>query len=460
MVSNSVVLEKIAQYKKEGIQRIKFGITTMDGVLQGKYIPLEKFASIAGSTGGFCDCIFAWDVEDQLYDNTSFSGWHTGYPDALFKLDILSERRLKDENNLPFFIADLVDNDGQSLHPICPRNLLKRILAKAKDMGYSVKLGFEYEFSVFSETPNTVREKNFQSLNSLTPGNFGYSILRSSTYADLFNDFMDYCTDLRIPLEGVHCETGPGIWEAGIIYDEALEAADRAALFKTFSKVFFQKKGLISTFMAKWSMKYAGQGGHVHQSLFDAKTGKPLFYDAKARGNMSEIMIRYLAGQLEYLKPFLVMSAPTINSYTRLVKGAWAPTCATWGMDNRTVALRVVPGTETSHHLEHRVPGADANPYLAAASIVAAGLLGIEQRLELGKETKGNAYEAQAGLPEKLQFPTNLRDSFRNLAQSGEAEKMFGREFLDHFVASREWEARQYETMINDWQMQRYFEII
>ncbi|MEE8397510.1 MAG: hypothetical protein V3S89_00810, partial [Desulfobacterales bacterium] len=338
--------------------------------------------------------------------------------------------------------------------------LLKRILTKAKDRGYSVKLGFEYEFSVFSETSNTVREKNFQGLNSLTPGNFGYSILRSSTHADLFNDLMDYCTELRIPLEGVHCETGPGVWEAAIVYDHALEAADRAALFKTFSKVFFQKQGLISTFMAKWSMDVAGQGGHVHQSLSSTETGKPLFYDAKTRGNMSEIMTQYLAGQIKYLRPFLAMSAPTINSYARLVKGAWAPTSATWGMNNRTAALRVVPGTETSYHLEHRVPGADANPYLVAASIVAAGLLGIQQKLELGEETKGNAYEAQAGLPEKLQFPTNLRDSFRNLAQSGEAEEMFGREFLEHFVASREWEAKEYERRINDWQMQRYFEII
>lgn len=453
--------KRMNQYTEEDIKRVKIGITTMDGVLQGKYIHLRKLKTASKSTGVFCDVVFGWDVNDRLYDDsTLFTGWHTGYPDAKIRIDFSTERRLRDENNIPFFIVDLVENDGKTMHPICPRCLLKRVLLKAKDMGFIVKLGFEFEFFVFDETPHTIREKNYQNLKSLTPGSFGYSVLRSSAISEHFNDFMDYFYGLGVEFDAVHCETGPAAWEASIVYDDALDSADKAIIFKTFSKVFFQKRNLMATFMAKWSMDCMASGCHVHQSLYDLKTRKPLFYEPEGYGNMSETMKQYAAGQLKYMRPFLVMSAPTINSYTRLVKGAWAPTCATWGVDNRTAALRVIPGTEKSQRIEHRTPGADGNPYLVAASIIAAGLLGIEQKLELEEETKGNIYEAQDNLPKDRLLPSNLRDSYRIFVASKEANDWFGEKFVKHYTSTRDWEVREYERYVTDWQMERYFEII
>ena len=452
--------ELIRQYRKEGITRIKLGVTDIDGVLRGKYISLDKFEAIAATTSGFCDCVLGWDVDDQLYDNASFTGWHTAFPDALYRLDLATERRLQDENNIPWFIGEFVDGDGESLHPICPRSRLKHVLARAEEMGFEARLAFEYEFFIFNETSQSALDKNYRNLIPLSPGNFGYSILRTNTYSELFNELMDFCLDHDFALETLHCETGPGVWEAAIAVDSALKAADKAILFKTFTKSFFQKRDKIATFMAKWSMDYPGQSGHCHQSLLDTKTGTNVFYDKSRPHGMSDVQRAYVAGLQRYLRPFLALTSPTINSYTRLVKGAWAPTAATWGIENRTTALRVIPGSDKSQRIEFRIGAADANPYLVAAATLGAGLLGIEQELTLGDPVSGNAYDIQDDLPAAWQLPGNLRDATRDLSSSAEARQVFGDEFIDHYIASRDWEVREYERHVNDWQLKRYFEII
>lgn len=454
------VEEKISQYRANGIQRIKLGVTDIDGVLRGKYISLDKFAAIANTTSGFCDCVLGWDVDDQLYDNATYTGWHTAYPDVLYRLDLSSERRLHDEYGTPYFIGEFVGANGESLHPLCPRARLKSVLAEAENMGFGVNLAFEYEFFVFDETPHTVREKNYQNLKPLSPGNFGYSILRTNTHSELFHELMDFCIDHDFPLEALHCETGPGVWEGALAVDTAMNATDKASLFKTFVKGFFQKRGLMATFMAKWSMDYPGQSGHCHQSLVDFKTGASSFFEEHADWNMSEVQRQYVAGQQKYMKAFLAMTSPTINSYTRLVKGAWAPTAATWGVENRTTALRVIPGSTKSQRVEFRVGSADANPYLVASAIVAAGLQGIKEQLVLGEPVVGNAYEKQDELPEEWQLPGNLRDANRSFVQSKVARDWFGDTFVDHYSASRDWEVREYEKSVTDWQLKRYFEII
>ena len=454
------ISDLIAQYQTEGIKRIKFAVCDIDGVLRGKYISLEKFISIAAGTSGFCDCVLGWDVADQLYDNATFTGWHTAYPDALVRLDLTTERRLKDEGNIPLFLGDFVTQDQQQLHPICPRSRLKSVLNRANQAGFGAKLAFEYEFFVFDETPHSIREKNYRNLVPLSPGNFGYSLLRTNTHADLFNELMDFCLDHDFALECLHCETGPGVWEGAITVDDALAAADKAVLFKTLVKAFFQRKGLLATFMAKWSMDYPGQSGHCHQSLQFLSSGESAFHDASSAYSMSQLQKSYVAGQQKYMRQLLAVTSPTINSYARLVKGAWAPTAATWGVENRTTALRVIPGSAKSQRVEFRVGSADANPYLVAAATLGAGLLGIEERLVLADPVVGDAYAIQDHLPLDSQLPTNLRDANRALAQSDAAKQLFGEPFVEHYVASRDWEVRQYEKQVTDWQLQRYFEII
>jgi glutamine synthetase len=211
--------------------------------------------------------------------------------------------------------------------------------------------------------------------------------------------------------------------------------------------------------MAKWSMDYPGQSGHYHLSLNDADQVNQ-FFDASCDDGVSAMQRFAVGGLNEYLPEFLALVAPTINSYTRLVKGAWAPTAATWGIENRTAATRVIPGNDSSQRIECRVGGADGNPYLVAAAILAAALRGIREEIEPGDPVTGNAYDAEDDLPSARKFPSNLAAAAQRLDQSAAARECFGDEFVDHFVMSRRWEVAEYEKSLNSWQLERYFEII
>jgi glutamine synthetase len=449
----------VKELMERGTRRIKLGLADIDGVLRGKYLALEKFASLAGGSGGICDCVFGWDIGDQLYDNAEFSGWHKGFPDAPFRLDLDTLRWLPHEEGVPFFLAELVPPQGQAFHPICPRNVYKRVLAAAGDRGYEPHLGFEYEFFLFAETPHSARDKGYRGLRPFTPGMFGYSLVRSSVHADLYQEYLDFCDAMDMGLEGFHHETGPGVVEAALKVAPGLAAADKAVLFKSFTKVFFQRRGILPTFMAKWSVDYPGQSGHLHQSLW-TPDGRSLFHDPARRASMTPLMENFVAGQLLYLRELCALIAPTVNSYRRMVKGAWAPTAATWGIDNRTAALRVIPGSEKSQRVEHRLAAADGHPYLVAAAALLSGLEGIERRLTLAEPVVGNAYDVQASLPAGLQLPATLREAAELLRHSEVARRWLGDEFVDHFAATREWETRQFERAVTDWELQRYFEII
>lgn len=286
---------------------------------------------------------------------------------------------------------------------------------------------------------------------------FGYSILRSTLKNEFISDLFALLKAFDIPLEGLHTETGPGVYEAAITYADALEAADRAVLFKTAVKEIGYKHGIMATFMAKWNENLPGCSGHVHQSLWDGGSQQNLFYAGDDPSGISDLMKQYIAGQLHCLPHILPMFAPNINSYKRLVEGAWAPTTRTWGMDNRTVALRVLAGGEKSTRLESRVVGSDTNPYLAIAACLAAGLYGIKHRLDLEQPvTVGNGYRDESnGI-----LPANLHEATQQMKRSEIAGELFGATFVDHFCCTREWEWRQYAKVVTDWELKRYFEII
>ncbi|MCJ8269729.1 MAG: glutamine synthetase, partial [Psychrosphaera sp.] len=247
------------------------------------------------------------------------------------------------------------------------------------------------------------------------------------------------------------------VLEAAITYSSALESADRAAMFKTFSKIALQREGKLATFMARWSNDYAGQSGHIHVSLKD-QDGKSMFYDANDADGMSQTMKHFVAGQQKLMPELLAMIAPTINSYRRLIPGFWAPTESTVGVDNRTCAIRIIEGDEKSQRLEYRIAAADANPYIILAAVVASGLWGIENPGEIEAMVTGNAYDQD--FPEHLQLSKTLWDSTQKFKHSAMAKNWFGEEFVYHYAASREWEEREFRKHISQWEMDRYFEII
>jgi glutamine synthetase len=445
-----------AYLQENNIQKIKFAFADIDGVLRGKVINPKKFLDGLQSGCGFCDVVFGWDSSDALYDNTKLTGWQTGYPDQSCRIDLSTFRTIPWQDDIPFFLADFSTTDG-SASVACPRSLLKRISAECEAIGYHPEFAQEFEWFNFNESPQSLREKEFTKLEPLTPGMFGYSILRTSQNGAFYNDLYDLLTGFGVPLEGIHTETGPGVYEGAIMHAHVLEAADRAVLFKTAVKEIAYEHGIMATFMAKWNADLPGCGGHIHQSLWNKDQTENLFFDEADTNKMSELHRQYLAGQLYCLPHILPMFAPTINSYKRLVEGAWAPTTITWSVENRTTAFRVLNSSKDYTRLETRIPGADVNPYLAIAAALASGLYGIKHQLKLEiPQTVGNGYEnASNG-----RIAANLHDATVAMQSSSVAKELFGEAFVDHFTKTRMWEWKQYAKSVTDWELKRYFEII
>jgi len=445
----------IKQLQGSGATKVKVAITDLDGVLRGKVMHLDKFISAATSGFGFCNVVFGWDSSDQAYDNVAYTGWHTGYPDAKVNIDLATFRTVPWDHHVPFFLGDFVDDHEKPL-PICPRQLLKQVLAKAKTAGFFPLVGMEFEWFNFRETPISLQQKDFVKPEPLTPGMFGYSLQRSGYEREYFNALYDQMRDFKVPIEGLHTETGPGVYEAALVAADALEAADRAVLFKSGAKEIANRFGFTASFMARWNTTLPGCSGHIHQSLRN-EGNTNLFYDAADPLKMSATFKSYLAGQMRCLPEILPLFAPTVNSYKRLVEGFWAPTRVTWGKDNRTVCMRVIPGSDKATRLELRVGGADINPYLGVAAAIAAGLYGIAHKLQLTEPmTQGSGYLAHNA----VRLPSNLEAATAAFHGSQIARELFGDAFVDHYAATRQWEWREFQKSVTDWELKRYFEII
>jgi glutamine synthetase len=457
---NKQSLPELLQYlTAQETEKVKLAITDIDGVLRGKIISFEKFNVIAEKGFGFCDVVFGWDSGDQVYDNGAVTGLHTGYPDAVAVIDPGTFRQVPWEDALPLFLADFKDGS------ICPRGILKKVIGQMYELGYTAYFSQEFEWFNFVREGGMGQESKgigsnehaIRELKPMSQGMFGYSVLRASQGSAYFHDLFDGLKKFGVPLEGLHTETGPGVYEAAITYADTLEAADRAVLFKAGVKEIAYRHGIIPTFMAKYNESLPGCSGHVHQSLWSADRSSNLFFDKDSASRMSKLMESYIAGQLFCLPHILPMYAPTVNSYKRLVEGAWAPTTLTWAIDNRTTSLRALPGGERATRLETRVVGSDSNPYLAMAACLASGLYGIRNQLPLmTPATVGSGY---ADLSNGI-LPRNLWDATQAMKQSSVAAELFGAPFVDHFTRTREWEWRQFARVVTDWELKRYFEII
>src|SRR5256885_3613829 len=285
----------LARVRASPLAKVKVAVSDIDGVLRGKYLHRDKFEGALDGGFGFCDVVFGWDMMDSCYDNTTLTGWHHGFPDAMVRLDPATMRIVPWNNNIFFFLGDFVTPSGAP-YPICPRQTLKRVLKRAEKLGVQPMCGLEFEWFNFRENPLSWAAKKGVDPTPITPGMFGYSLLRANENREYFNALLDEMLAFRVPIEGLHTETGPGVYEAAIQFSEALEAADRALLFKTGAKEIGARFGIMPSFMAKWSAHYPGCSGHVHQSLSDG--ARNVFYDARGHNRMSKLFESYLAGQL------------------------------------------------------------------------------------------------------------------------------------------------------------------
>ncbi|KAL4077335.1 hypothetical protein V8B97DRAFT_1866527 [Scleroderma yunnanense] len=467
----------------QGDTKVKVAV---DGVLRGKYMSKEKFlSSVSIGTFGFCSVIFGWDMHDLAYSRElAISNRKNGYRDILAQIDLSTYRRIPWDNNVPFFLVSFLDPVTQLPLYVDLRNLLRTTCEQAAALNFSCLAGIEYEYFNFKETPQSVSEKRFQNLISLTPGMHGYSLLRTQLNQDYFNDLFDQSTRFQIDIEGHHTETGPGVLETALAYTNALRMADNAILYKFLAKSIGMKHKVLPSFMAKPWENLPGCSGHTHVSLKDT-TGKNLFaYTDNPNGRpdaafedtkfLSHIGEQFLAGILDGLPDVMPMFVPTINGYKRLTggKAVWAPNAITYGYDSRGASIRVisspsVPSAAT--RFEIRVPGADMNPYLTLSAIFRLGLRGIEQRMKLttppmstyldDPSRKGEArFCTDSG--QVVMLPTSLEGATARMMKPGSvARQVFGDEFVDHFGGTREHEVKLWNSAVTNWEVERYLEL-
>ncbi|MSP24221.1 MAG: glutamine synthetase, partial [Myxococcales bacterium] len=419
------------QLEEQGVKHVKIGGFDVDGVLRGKYVSMEKLRAALAGGFGFCDVIFGWDIADALYATSSVTGWERGFPDALAVLDRSTLRPIPWEPGVSAMLADFRDEHGGP-HPACPRSLLKTMKERAENRGFQARFSCEFEFFLFRESPQSLREKGFRALEPLSPGMFGYSWVRSGQQRKLMASILKDMAAFGIDVEGLHTETGPGVYEVAIRYDDVLRAADSAALFKVGMKQIAAEHGLSVTFMAKFSAALPGSGGHIHQSLW--RDGKNVFASSEP-GTLAPELRHYVGGLVALMPELTAMISPFVNSYKRYVPGVWAPLTASWGVENRTASLRLIGlGSPTAARVEFRQSAADLNPYIAMAATLAAGLYGIEHEIEPGPMTSGDA--SNRGEP----LPRTLAEATERFHASARVREIFGAPFVDHYAHTRRWE--------------------
>ncbi|WP_246786917.1 glutamine synthetase [Bradyrhizobium sp. USDA 3458] len=427
------------------------GVSDFDGILRGKHVLREDLAG-GDKVIKFSEAVLAWDCSDQVIPAHFTQKPLSAFGDADLRILSSTGRSVSYLGDHYLYLAEFMG----AHETVCPRGILRRVLRRAANHGYDCTAGLEFEFMLFRENADTIEDKPFGEWAPFTRGPFGYSIARTVAHQELFGEILSLCEKSRIPLSGLHFETGPGVIEASLHHCDALEAADRAIMFKSMIKAWAQTRGMMASFMAKVSEKWPGQSGHIHISL--SSDGQNAFYDGDASRNVSKLMTQFIAGQLKYMNDFCVLAVPNVNSYKRLVPGCWAPICPSWGVDNRSCAVRVIPGRPSAHRLEYRLPGADVNPYLALASAIGSGMLGIETNAALPASTVGDA-GAEICL-RSGRLPQSLSEATYRFAQSPAAIDVFGERFVEAFSCSRRWEWEAVHHRVTDFERRRYFEII
>ncbi len=459
-------ISRIKQLIDDGkIEYVKIGAPDIEGVYRGKRVDARYFLNSLEDGFGQCDVLFGWDIAEVVLPNLKFSNWEHGFADIVMKPDLSTFELVPWEENVASCVCDLWTEHGDPV-AISPRYVLRKVIERARAMGYESLAAAELEFRFFRESQASLREKDFgPNLTPLNPGNNCYSISQSSADDHLLGRIARMMRDSNIDIEGYNREHGPGMYEMNIRYADALKAGDRTMLFKTGVKEICYQMGLAATFMAKWNDQEDGSSGHSHMSLWDRGLDRNLFWDESAEEHMSTTMRYFLAGVLETMPEFMALYAPVINSYKRYVEGTWAPLNTTWGLDNRTCAVRVINVNRGAIRIENRAPGADANFYLVFAATLAGGLYGIEHKLELPERLDGNAYDA-ATVARALEkghirpLARNLSTATDMLERSELAREYLGPDFVEHFVATRRWEVKEYDKAVTNWDRRRYLELI
>ncbi len=432
------------------IDTVIVGFTDVQGRLVGKRVAARLFIEdIMGHGAECCNYLLTVDVENNTVDGYEFSSWENGYSDMAMIPDLSTLRLVPWLPGSAMVLADLQTTDHKPVAQ-SPRAVLQKQVQRLADKGLVPFVGTELEFIVFDETYRGAWAKGYDNLRPNTDYNVDYDLLASTRVEPLLRDIRNSMDGAGMYCEGVKGECNLGQQEIAFRYDKAITTCDNHSIYKSGAKMIADKHGQAITFMAKFNER-EGSSCHIHISLRD-QAGNPVFADKNEPYEMSKMFRHFLAGQIKLMREFTLLYAPNINSYKRYVEGSFAPTAVAWGLDNRTLSLRVV-GKGHGMRVEHRVPGGDVNQYMAVAGLIAAGLYGIENELELEEITTGNAYAA-----DKPHVPATLREAADLFDKSTVARQVFGDSVVDHYVHSARVEVAAFDRAITDWERVRGFE--
>lgn len=426
----------------------------MQGRLMGKRFQAEYFVESAYKETHSCNYLLATDMEMDTVSGYKATSWEKGYGDYTMKPDLATLRKTPWLEGTALVLCDVLDHHTHEEVPHSPRAILKKQVKRLEAMGMKAFMATELEFFLFDQTYDEARLSGYRDLKLASGYNEDYHIFQTTKEEDVMRAIRKGLQGAGIPVENSKGEASAGQEEINVRYADALSMADRHVIIKNGCKEIAWSKGKAITFLAKWRYNAAGSSSHIHQSLWSADGKTPLFFDENGKYGMSDTMKHYMAGLLTHASEITYFLAPYINSYKRFMAGTFAPTKAIWSKDNRTAGYRLCGDGTKGIRVECRVGGSDLNPYLAMAALLAAGIDGIEKKMELEPAFTGDAYGAQ-GVRE---IPRTLRAATETLKDSAMLRAAFGDDVVDHYVRAAEWEQEEYDRRITDWEVARGFE--
>jgi glutamine synthetase len=450
----------------EGIHTVVAGAADMHGIWRGKRLPVADFLAKLGRGVPFSDVVLVithsedTDEGQELVEPPGgdayplyFPRKEQGFPDIFAMPDLSTARRLSWHPGTIGVLGEFHLPDGAEV-PLDPRAVLRRLISRAHSHGLEPKIGMEYELYLFRGDLAALAAAGWQ-LEPLRARPYTYGVYGGSLDEELIQEIRSLLAAAGIRVEACNPETGPGQFELNLHYDDALKAADDSFLYKNAIKEIAARNGYLASFMAKPRRDWAGSSCHIHQSLWERENGRNLFFDHELGRGLSETGRHYAGGLLATMREFTALFAPTPNSYKRFTPYSWAGTSVSWSYENRSTGIRAIAEHEAESRLEHRLPGADTNPYIVIAACLAGGLHGIEQKIEPAPAYEGDAYATN----QLASVPQTLEEAVGPLERSTVAREMLGEDFVQHYVLMKQFEAEKYRQQVSAWEIRRYVEM-
>ncbi|MGE4534050.1 glutamine synthetase family protein [Halomonas sp.] len=454
-MTNALALDALEDLKAKvesgEVDTVLACIVDMQGRLMGKRLHARHFVDDGWGETHCCNYLLATDLEMETPDGYASTSWSAGYGDYIMKPDLTTLRPVPWLQGTAMVLCDVLDHHTHEPVPHAPRTILKRQLARLETLGFEALMATELEFFLFEKSFDEIRRNAFRDIEPISGYNEDYHILQTTKEEHVLRPLRNHLYAAGIPVEGTKGEAGSGQGELNIRYAKALDTADYHTIAKHATKEIAWQQGRAVTFMPKWHHRHSGSSTHIHQSLWQGET--PAFFDESDAHGMSALMKHYLAGLLTYAADYTYFLAPYINSYKRFQKGSFAPTRTVWSVDNRTAGFRLCADNTRAVRIECRIGGSDLNPYLAMAGQLAAGIKGIEEKLELPPPAKGDTYEGETGM-----IPQTLRDAMNALKESTMLREAMGDAVVDHYARAAEVELEDFARVVTDYEVARGFE--